>query len=73
MTDRNKGSSNLKNAAAGPQSSPEIREKTVIAIFASRNCVPSFRVRNGPSDGLEQNVPRELVSIAVPNGGGDSQ
>jgi hypothetical protein len=63
MTDRNKGSSNRKNAAGGPERLPAVREKTVVAIFTSRNCVPSCGAKTARATAWNKMFPGNLCQL----------
>jgi hypothetical protein len=71
MTDRNKCSSNREMSQDGARACPAIREKTAIAVLLREICVRSSGQANGPDNGMEQKILRELMLIAALRGGGD--
>ena len=69
MSDGNKGSFDRKMLQEA-RALPSIREKSVVGILlAGIACSPG--VKTAPGNGMEQNIPRELMLVAALRGGGD--
>jgi hypothetical protein len=50
---------------------PAIREKMAVGTLLSGNYVPSPWVEIAAGNGMEPNIPRELMLVAALRGGGD--